>query len=132
MRGSLDANIVLRFLLGDVPHQYTAVAKLLKSVGSKQFSVADIAFIETAFVMERAYGMARSDIVRALDGFMALTQIQCNSVLFEKVLPEFAAHPALSMEDCCLAAYAELNNAQPLYTFDRKLANQANGAKFLA
>jgi predicted nucleic acid-binding protein len=123
---------VLRFLLGDVPHQYTAVAKLLKGRGSGNLHVADIAFVETAFVMERAYGMVRPDIVRALGGFMALPVIQCNSVLFEKVLPEFAAHPALSMEDCCLAAYAELNNAQPLYTFDRKLANQANGAKFLA
>lgn len=131
MFGSLDANLVLRFLLGDVPEQYNKVASLLKLKVDEQLAVADIALVETAFVMERAYGMTRSDIALALNGFIALPVIHCNNALFEKVLLEFAAHPALSMEDCCLAAYAELNNALPLYTFDRKLANQAKSATLL-
>lgn len=129
MRGSIDANVILRFLLGDVEAHFRAAAALLKKSG--QLAVADLAFVEVAFVMEREYEMSRADIVQALRGFMLLPVINCNRILFDVVLPHYSSHPALSMEDSCLAAYAKLNRATPLYTFDKKLANQSEYAKLL-
>ncbi len=37
----------------------------------------------------------------------------------------------MAAEDCCLATYAELNDAKPLWTFDQKLARQAPDAKLV-
>lgn len=130
--GSLDANILLRMLLGDVPAQSQAVKKLyVEAVGS--FDVADTALIEIAFVLSRPpYDFSRQLIGEAFRDIMDMPKLNCNRQLFDRVLPSFVSHPALSFEDCCLAVYAELNSAEPLWTFDKKLAKQAKQAELLA
>lgn len=128
--GSLDTNVILRLLLQDVIDQHKAAVTLLDQAEG-QLAVADIAIIEVAFVLERHYQLSRAQVVQALTGFFSLPKINCNRVLFEQALPLFEAHPGLSLEDCCLAVYAELNSAAPLWTFDKKLANQASAARLV-
>ena len=128
--GSLDANVLLRLLLNDLPDQHQAVVKLFLD-SSKQFVVADTAVIETVFVLERNYKFTRNAIVETIEGLMSLTEINCNRPLFIKALPLYLKRSGLSFEDCCLATYAELNNAKPLWTFDQKLAKQASNAKLV-
>ena len=130
LTGSLDANILLRLLLNDIPEQHAAVVRLLQKAKG-QFAVADTAVIETVFVLGRHYEFSRAAIAEAIEGLMSLTEINCNHALLEKALSLFTKNPALSFEDCCLVTYAELNNAKPLWTFDRKLANQAPSAKLV-
>lgn len=129
--GSLDANIILRFMLRDIIDQYELVAKLLRST-QKQFAVADTALIEVAFVLAREYKMERQHIARAIEAFMLMPQINCNRALFDAALDYYERSPALTLEDCCLAVYATLSDATPLYTFDKKLARQASSTKLLA
>lgn len=121
--GSLDANVLLRLLLNDVPEQHDAAVQLFHD-SDGQFAVSDIAILELAFVLGRHYGFTRLAIVEAIDGLLSLTQINCNRTLFEKALPLFSQHTKLSLEDCCIATYALLNSAEPLWTFDQKLATQ--------
>jgi len=128
--GSLDANVLLRLLLNDIPDQHKAVEMLFRKA-SGQFAVADTAVIEVAFVLERHYAFDRAAIADAVEGLMSLTEINCNRVLFERAMPLFIKNVSLSFEDCCLAIYAELNSAKPLWTFDRKLANQAPSTKLV-
>lgn len=130
LSGSLDANVLLRLLLNDVPGQNMAATKLLQDAGG-QFAVADTAVIEIVFVLERHYEFSRTQIAEAIEGLMSLPEINCNRGLFVAALPLFIKHSALSFEDCCLAKYAELNDAKPLWTFDQKLANQAASAKLV-
>lgn len=125
--GSLDANVILRLLLNDLPKQHEAAVKLLQST-KQLFAVADTAIIEIAFVLERHYQFTRPQVQEALTGFMTIPQINCNRTLFTQVLPLFVTHSGLSFEDCCLAVYARLNDADPLWTFDKKLANQVSEA----
>lgn len=128
--GSLDANVLLRLLLDDISEQHAAVEALFqKSKG--QFAIADTAIIEVVFVLGRHYGFSRTAISEAIEGLMLLPEINCNRTLFEKALPLFTKNPSLSFEDCCLVTYAELNDARPLWTFDRKLANQTPNAKLV-
>jgi predicted nucleic-acid-binding protein len=128
--GSLDTNVLLRLLLNDIPHQHDAVKRLVAQ-RSGLFSVADTAIIELAFALGKYYGLARPQIAEAITGLMQLEEINCNHQLFEKVIPLFVNYPALSFEDCCLATYARLNGAEPLWTFDKKLANQAPGVRLV-
>lgn len=128
--GSLDTNALLRLLLNDVANQHEAVKKLLSETNS-QFAVADTAVIELVFVLERHYEFSRQQVAEAITGLMLLREINCNRALFEKTLPVYVSYPGLSFEDCCLSTYASLNQAEPLWTFDRKLATQAVSAKLI-
>jgi predicted nucleic-acid-binding protein len=129
--GSLDTNVLLRLLLNDIPEQHTAAKKLMRQTNN-QFAVADTVIIELVFALDRYYGFSRLQIAEAVDGLMVLKEINCNRILFEKALPIFINHSGLSFEDSCLAIYAQLNEAEPLWTFDKKLANQAANARLVA
>jgi predicted nucleic-acid-binding protein len=128
--GSLDANVLLRLLLNDIPDQHAAAARLLEA--GSQLAVADTAVIEIAFVLERHYRLTRPQISEAVEGLISLIEINCNRSLFTKALPLFVKCRGLSFEDCCLATYAELNDATPLWTFDQRLANQAPSARLVS
>lgn len=128
--GSLDANVVLRLLLNDIPEQNSAAAELIES-RSEQFAVADTAIIETVFALERYYAFPRAAIEEAIEGLLSLPQINANRALLAAALPLYVRSAGLSFEDCCLHAYAELNDATPLWTFDKKLARAADNAKLV-
>jgi predicted nucleic-acid-binding protein len=130
LAGSLDANVILRLLLNDVAEQH-AVALLLINSTKNQFAVTDTAIIEVVFVLERHYTFTRAQITEAINGLMSIPVINCNRSLFENALPLFTANTGLSFEDCCLATYATLNAAEPLWTFDQELARKAQSASLL-
>lgn len=119
---SLDTNVILRLLLKDVPGQHIQAAELISRPG--RFAIADTAVIEAVFVLARNYQIPREEIAGAVLEFLRDERYDCNRPLYAKAFPIFTARPSLSFEDCCLAAYAELNGALPLYTFDKDLARQ--------
>ena len=120
MTGSLDTNVLLRLALEDLPEQTAAIEKLL-STGTT-FEVADAALFEMVYVLERVYRLPRLDVVENMLSIIRNKQFNCNRKLFELILPFYLAHSKLSIVDCALTQYAELNNASPLYTFDQALA----------
>ncbi len=128
MNGSLDANVILRIILNDLPEQRVQALKMLDQ---GYYHIADTAVVESAFVLQRNYHMDRQSIVQVLNGFLTRENLICNHHLFLQVFPMFVTHPALSFEDCCLAVYAELNKAVPLYTFDKNLAKQVAQAELV-
>jgi len=129
--GSLDTNVLLRLLLNDIPEQRTSAKRLLEQT-SKQFAVADTVIIELVFALDRYYSFNRLQIAETVDGLMRLNEINCNRALFVEALPLFTGHPSLSFEDCCLAVYARLYDAEPLWTFDKKLATQLTTTQLVA
>lgn len=127
---SADTNVLLRWALGDLPEQTEAATRLLE--GSNDVHVADAALIEMGFVLEKVYGLSRDLVAGYIRAVMSLGQVNCNRMLFSKVLPAYEQHRQLSLMDCCLAAYAELTDATPLYTFDKQLAGKIPFADMLA
>lgn len=128
--GSLDTNILLRLLLNDVPKQHNAALELYNSCEG-QFTVADTVIIEVVFVLCRAYDFTRQQGADAVNGLINLPKLNINTDLSEQSLTLFIKHPALSFEDCYLATYAKLNNAEPLWTFDKKLSKQVANTKLV-
>jgi len=119
---SLDANVVLRLLLDDVPEQHQLAVTLVTDHGP--LTVSDVALIETIFVLGRAYGLTRAEQSEAVMGLLSLPMIEGRSELFEMAFSDYLGHPKLSFEDCYLVALAHMEGRAPLWTFDRKLAQQ--------
>ncbi len=126
---SIDTNVVLRLCVGDMPSQVAAANKLLKSSGSVR--IDDVAVIETVYVMNRGYNFNREEIAETLLALLTQPNVRCYLAGLQLALRYYCKHPALSFEDCYLTVQAEANQTVPLYTFDRKLANQLQHAELL-
>ncbi len=129
MIASLDTNVIIRLFVTDSEEQTEAALSCLDVYS--RLDIADAAMIEASYILAEWYNFGRSKTIEVLTKLINNPKINCNKTLFSIVLPFYASHPALSIEDCCLATYAHLNNAAPLLTFDRKLANQSPHAQLL-
>ena len=120
---SIDTNIVLRLLLRDAPDQLDKVNTLIDGAGQNSLAVADAVFLECVWILSgKMYGFDRELIAKLLLQVADMPQVNCNRAMLEKALPLYVKHTKISFIDACLSVYAELNNAQPLLTFDKKLA----------
>lgn len=131
MRESLDTNIILRLILRDVIKQCIKIQDLLMRYECV-YDVADLAITEAVYVMQNQYGLSREKIVDGVRRLLWFPGVNYNRNLFDKVFPMYVENPKLSFNDCCLVAYAELNEAEPLWTFDQALAKESGTAKLLA
>lgn len=129
-RESLDTNILLRLIVKDIPEQGLKVQDLFMRQGI-DYEVADLAVTEAVYVLQSWYHWTRSGIVDALMTVMKDFPLNYNKALFDQVLPMYLEHLQLSFNDCCLAGYAMLNQAEPLWTFDKALAKESGTAKML-
>lgn len=133
MTDSIDTNIVLRCILGDVPEQRHLAAALLKTPNTTHY-LSNQAILECIYVMEIAEDTPREEVVNLLNFFLVRysDSIEYDQKMLALAFPLYLSHPKLSWADCALAAEAELTHHEPLFTFDQKLASQLSQAKLLA
>ncbi len=127
MKSSLDTNIILRYIWRDVPGQREQAIKLLDD-DSQVFHISDLVIAEVIFNLQIDH-LKRSTIIDILNSLFGKKNILVNPLITGTILPYFAEHPALSFVDCYSAFDAEEHHAEPLWTFDRKLASQHPSAK---
>lgn len=126
---SLDTNILLRIILLDNEVQLAKVKRLLKK--HNEFAVSDQTIVEVVYSIGGYYEYTREEVAGAIQRLMDNQHINMNRALFERVLPNYIEHRGVSFTDCCLEAYATLNKQTPLYTIDKKLANQLPHAELI-
>lgn len=126
---SIDTNILLRVILGDIPEKRAKALELLARPNTTYY-LSSVAITEVAFVMEKQIGYTREEIqenlLRVLE---ACSNIQYEEEVLERALAMYVAHPKLSFDDCYLAEEATKHQREPLWTFDHKLAVQSGAAK---
>lgn len=132
MTDSIDTNIVLRCVLGDVPKQRELALDFLNNSDSKHY-LSNQALLECIYVMEIAEEMTRQEVVDHLTFFLARYDecIIYDYKLTSLAIPYYLEYPKLSWADCTIAAEAELTNHEPLFTLDKKLAKQHPSVKLL-
>jgi len=116
--------------LGDIPEQTTLVSSVINS--GKDVAVADVALIETIFVLEKLKKISRETIAKAVNVITSTDNIKCNRELFMEILPIYTNHPKLSFVDCYLEVLARNTGNAPLLTFDQKLAKQLSGTQLIS
>ncbi len=130
LTGALDTNTLLRLILGDVPEQAQRVKKLLTECN--RVDVTDAVLFEMVYVMEKLYKIDRDQIAENIRVVIRSSKINSNRLLFERTLPDYVQFPKLSIIDCAAVHYARLNNATPLYTFDKDLAKSLTDTELLS
>lgn len=127
---SLDTNLIVTLFVRRENIELSEA--IVRTIEANQVThLADLAVVETVFVLNRYYKLDRMTIASLFDSFFENPKIECNVTLFKSALSYYVQKPALSFEDCCLAVYAELNNALPLLTNDHKLARQLPQAELI-
>lgn len=114
---SLDANVILRYLLRDIPEQ---AAKSQQIITTSVCYVSDVIITEVAFVLERRIGLSREQVAALLGKFVELPTIVCNESLLIYTIELFAKQRQLSFPDC-YAAVESRGNSDVLLTFDSNL-----------
>lgn len=122
---SVDANVLLDWLLQRDTRRTNAAASLFKSV--KDLHIADLTIAEMVYVLASEYEVSRPTIVDFMNRIVNEEVFNCNRALIRKALRLYESEPKLSWVDCCAVFYAELNNALPLYTFDKDLIKKSAG-----
>ena len=125
MKGILDTNVLLRFLVGDNAVQQKRAAQWLKEAadGKRIIIVPVIVIAEACFVLESFYKRSRGDIADALEVFLAERWLHAEDRdVALGVWPWYrqGAH----FVDSFLRAKARAEGAEIL-TFDKKLNRQS-------
>jgi len=114
---SLDANVVLRYLLNDIPEQGFKSKEVITNSASY---VTDVVAVEIIFVLEKVIGMERSDIVKLVKTFLSLPNVIYNDYFLDQAIDLYGAKKSLSIVDCYAATESKLYN-NTLVTFDKEL-----------
>ena len=114
---SLDTNIILRFLLRDIPDQST---RAIAAVEGSECYVTDVVITETIFVLEKIYEARRRDIASSLRSFLRFPNLLSNADLLNDVMDLYQNRESLSIIDCYAAVEAGPSGNQ-MVTFDKKL-----------
>jgi predicted nucleic-acid-binding protein len=128
----LDTNILLRYLAQDDPVQSPKATELIEerlTEGDPGF-VSVVAMVETAWVLDRAYGLADHEIAAAIE-----RMLQADVLVVENEQEVFAAMIALreghgSFADALIGGLDRRAGCNRTLTFDRK-ALQLPGFEFL-
>lgn len=126
---SVDTNVLLRWLLGDVPKQADRVDQLIAS--GTTLHIEDAALIEVVFVLERVMLLSRASVAQAIAAIISTAAFDLDRGCWRTVSADYVVHPKLSVADVYGAHRAVQRGATPLYTFDRKLASQLPDTELL-
>lgn len=128
--GCLDTNLIVHYILNDVPGQREKVASLLTRENSS-FVIPDISITESIYILMHIFESREIVSNRLNIFFNHFTNLSYDYELFDEAFDAWVTHPSLSFNDCYLAAYAAKNQIEPVWTFDHKFAVQSPAAKEL-
>jgi predicted nucleic-acid-binding protein len=117
----LDTNVVVRFLVQDDPVQSPLATRAFERLtDDRPGFISDVVMVETAWVLERAYGFGRREIASAIESLLS-----ASSIIVEKEQDVFVAMVALrdgigSFADALIGVVGASAGCLHTLTFDRK------------
>jgi len=130
---SVDTNVLLRATLNEpgLESQCEAARSIMAS-SDDDVVISDVTIAEYVHALESYYRIDRATICDMVLTLVRLTNVRCSDTVIMSALTHYAGKPKLSFDDCFIAEYARAHHAIPVWTFDRKLANQHDAAALIA
>jgi predicted nucleic-acid-binding protein len=121
----LDTNILVRFFAQDDPFQTARANSLIATLSSQVPGfVSAIVLVELAWVMKRAYGISKPDLVALLDSLFRRRDLVIeNRDLVFGALRSFESSKA-DFADCLISRSARNAGCTDTYTFDKSAASR--------
>jgi predicted nucleic-acid-binding protein len=120
----IDTNVLVRYLVQDDPVQSPAATKIIEHRLTEEEPgfISIVVMAETAWVLDRAYGLAGGEIAAAIE-----RTLQADVLIVEHENEVFVAMTALkkahgSFADALIGALAVKVGCSRTLTFDRKAA----------
>ena len=110
----VDANVLLRYLLNDIPEQAVVARQAIESGAAVEIEVV----AEVVYVLQRVYEVPRAKTAEVLGDLCPKLICSRLNVLIEAL--EAYGSTSLDFVDCVLLASAKVEQADVL-TFDKKL-----------
>lgn len=118
----IDTNVLLRFLLKNVPHQAEEARKVFKQAekGEIKLIIPQIVIFEIIFQLIKLYKFEKNKVIEAIKIILNTDyfEIQDNEV-FQEALKKFKL-ANISFANCFIASYSEKQKGE-VFTFDKKL-----------
>lgn len=127
----LDTNVLVRFLVQDEPEQAKAASALFAGLTSEVpgFLCREV-LVELVWVLERAYGLSRLDIARALDSLLEARELVVEAADRVAVAVDRYRKGGAGFADQMIALAGQGAGCQATVTFDRQ-AGALPGMRFL-
>ena len=124
--GILDANVFLRVIIGDQPHQAEPSRTLLRRINEREISgvLLPTVVLEIVFALERQYEASRDRICDALLIIFRMEPLDVvNRAPLIAGLDDYRNRPGISFADAYHCAMARAFHGGVITSFDRKLGN---------
>lgn len=119
----LDTNVLVRFLMQDDPAQGAATSALMATLTEAEpgFLCREV-LVELVWVLERAYGLARADIARALDGLLEAQELEIEAADRVAIASDRYRKGGAGFADQMVALAGQGAGCRATMTFDRQAA----------
>lgn len=122
-----DANIFLRFLIGDVPSQLEKVKGYFDQARQNQIEiiVSTVVFFEVIYVLRGKYGHLKIDIIESMGNLLSVPFLNFEEEETLKSVLVMWTKENLDLVDCYSKIKAESFEAEIL-TFDKRISRRAS------
>jgi predicted nucleic-acid-binding protein len=116
-----DTNVLVRLIVGDEPAQATKAQKVFDTAAAEKVPVwvSDTVLVELVWTLIRAYGRARTDVVKALRALASHATVALESAAAVREATDHFERGPADFADCLLCVKAKLAGCDQLVTFDR-------------
>lgn len=120
MKRNIDANIILRFLLNDLPEQAEQCALLLKRLenNSEQAFLPDILLGDIVWTLEKFYGTPNKRIRELLTPIINLRGLRCSSKETMRTALQIYAEKNIDWSDAFVGAQMLAGRQDTIYSYD--------------
>lgn len=125
---AIDSCVLLRVIRQDIiPLREKAMRLLLSGA---DFYVDDVVILEMVYALTKMQ-MPRDQIAENILLLLESPMFVWDKKFFEPIFEKYVTRPSLSFDDLVLAARVVEKGYEPLWTFDRKFANQTEVAELV-
>jgi len=116
----VDANVILRYLLGDDKEFFEKSEEIFNKAlsGEVEIYIKEVVIAEVVYVLEKFYNIDRQEIAEVLKNLLLLRGIKTENKVYVLRAFDIYADKKLDFVDCILCAMSE---DYEILTFDKKL-----------
>ena len=119
---ALDTNVLVRFLVKDDERQSEIVYKVFKQaeMDNSDFFVPLLVVLETLWVLESVYNLARNDILESMNEVLLMPILKFEAQSAIQRFISVARESKIDLSDILIACSAKVSGCESVLTFDKK------------